>query len=97
MEGERDAEEAIWARARKMEAVPSEMKLEEHNLDHAAFRRWCPHCVKTRSESYGHVRKVQGEGGVLFIGIDDMFMRSEQEKEEEKEMPTLATKDTRRS
>ena len=44
-------EEAVRARARKTGAVPSEKEVEEHNLDHAAFRSWCPHCVKGGAES----------------------------------------------
>ncbi len=34
-------EEAVRARARKTEAVPSQREVEEHNLDHAVFRSWC--------------------------------------------------------
>ena len=45
-------EEAVRARARKTGAVPSEREVEEHNLDHAAFRSWCPHCVKGRAGPY---------------------------------------------
>ena len=44
-------EEAVRARARKTEAVPSQKEVEEHNLDHGVFRSWCPHCVKGRAES----------------------------------------------
>ncbi len=31
-------EEAVPARARKTEAVPSQREVEEHNLDHGVFR-----------------------------------------------------------
>ena len=54
-------EEAVRARARKTETAPSQKEVEEHNLDHGVFRSWRPHCVKGRAESYGHVRRVQGE------------------------------------
>ena len=50
-------EEAVRARARKTEAVPSQREVEEHNLDHGVFRSWCPHCVKGRAESYWHAKK----------------------------------------
>ena len=63
-------EEAVRAKARRTEPVPSQREVEEHNLDHGVFRSWCPHCVKGRAESYGHVRKVQNEGDVPTIGID---------------------------
>ena len=71
-------EEAVRARARKTEAVPSKREVEEHNLDHGLFRIWCPHCLKGTAESYGHVRKVQNEGEVPTIGLDYMYMHSEQ-------------------
>ncbi len=38
-------------------ASPSKKELENHNLDHAAFRGWCPHCVKCRTEAYGHRKR----------------------------------------
>ena len=88
-------EEAVRARARKTGAVPSEKEVEEHNLDHAAFRSWCPRCVKGRAESCGHVKKVQNEGEVPTIGVDYTHMRSEQEKEEEKGMPIIVAKDNK--
>ena len=49
----RDAvgEEAVRARARKTEAVPSQREVEEHNWGHGVFRSWCPHCVAGRAES----------------------------------------------
>ena len=78
---EREAEEAVGARARRTDAVPSAREVEEHNSDHAVFRSWCPHCVKGRAESYGHVRKVLRESDTPVIAIDYMYMHSEQEKE----------------
>ncbi len=65
-------EEAVRARARKTEAVPSQREVEEHSLDHGVFRNWCPHCVKGRAESYEHVKKVKNEGDVPTIGLDYM-------------------------
>ena len=88
-------EEAVRARARKTGAVPSEKEVEEHNLDHAVFRMWCPHCVKGRAESYERVKKVQNEGEAPTIGVDYTHTRSEQEKEEEKGMPIIVAKDNK--
>ena len=88
-------EEAVQARARKTEAVPSAKEVEEHNLDHAAFRSWCPHCVKGRAESYGHGKRTTSENDVPIIAVDYMYMHSVQEKEEEKGMPILIAKDSR--
>ncbi len=39
-------EEKVRVRARDAKPVPSSREVEEHNLDHAVFRSWCPHCVK---------------------------------------------------
>ena len=89
------SEQGDFARERKAEAVPGKKEVEEHNLDHGVFRMWCPQCVKGRAESYGHVRKVQIEGDVPTIGLDYMYMHSEQEKEEEKGMPIVLAKDSK--
>ena len=51
--------------------------------------------MKGRAESYGHAKKVQNEGDVPTIGIDYMYMHSEQEKEEERGMPIVVAKDNR--
>ena len=94
--GERETgEESSKPKVRSAEAVPSEREVEEHNVDHGVFRSWCPHCVKSRAESYGHVKKVQNEGDAPTIGIDYMYMHSEQEKEEEKGMPIVVAKAAR--
>ncbi len=53
-------EEGVAARARKVEAAPSRKEMEEHNLAHAVFRSWLPHCVNCRAEAYGH-KKRRGE------------------------------------
>ncbi len=46
-EGEEESEEeAVRARARRPETVPSEKEVEKHNLDHGVFRSWGPRCVK---------------------------------------------------
>ena len=88
-------EEAARARARKAEIAPSDKEVEERNLDHAVFRCWCPHCVKGRAESCGHVKKAQGEGAVPTVGVDYVCVRSEQEKEEEKDTPIIVAKDSK--
>ena len=76
-------EESARPKVRNAEAVPSESEVEEHNVDHGVFRSWCPHCVKGRAESYGHKGKKLTEKEWPTIGIDYMYMHSEQEREEE--------------
>jgi hypothetical protein len=88
-------EEAERARARKSEIVPTDKEVEERKLDHAVFRSWCPHRVKGRAGSYGHVRKARGEGPAPTTGVDYMYTHSEHAKEEEKGMPIIAIKDSK--
>ncbi len=89
------AGEAVRAKARKTETVPSQREAEEHNLDHGVFRSWCPRCVKGRAGSYGHEKKAQSEGDSPTVGLDYMYMHSEQEREEEKGMPIIVAKDNK--
>ncbi len=72
-----EGEEAVQARARKVEITPSD-EVVEPNFDHAVVRSWCPHCAKGKAESYRHARRVKDEGAVPKIGVDYMHMRSEQ-------------------
>ena len=91
--GEREVgEESSKPKVRSAEAVPSEREVEEHNVDHGVFRSWCPHCVKGRAESYEHKGKKLTEKEWPTIGIDYMYMHSEQEREEEVGMPIVVMK-----
>ncbi len=47
-------EEETRTRARRTEATPRATEAEEHNLDRAVLRSWCPHWVKRKAESCGH-------------------------------------------
>ncbi len=85
-------EEAVRARARRAETVPSEKEVEVYNLDHGVFRSWRPYRVKGRAEAHGRVRKVIGESDLPTAGVDYMCMHSEQEEEEEKGMPFVVVK-----
>ncbi len=64
-------------------------------MDHAALRSWCPQCVKGRAESCGHVTKLQNDGEAPTMGVDYMHTHSEQDKEEEKGMPSVVAKNTK--
>ena len=99
-ETEREREEQSEehrVRMRSTEAVPSEREVDEHNVDHATFRAWCPHCVKGRGEAYGHPRGRHQEKEIPTISIDYMYVHPEQEGDEEKEkgMPILVARDSR--
>jgi hypothetical protein len=86
-------EDANAAKARKTEAVPSAKEVEERKLDHSVFRSWCPHCVKGGAEAHGHKSGKSDKREAPMIGMDDVCMHSEQEKEEEKGMPIVVLKD----
>ena len=94
---EKEMEEMIEegvSRAREVATRPTKREVDEHNLDHGSFRAWCAHCVKGRAEAYAH-RKDAEEKGVPVISLDYMYMRGEQERNEEKGMPILVIKDGR--
>ena len=65
-----ETEQEHKIKMRKTEAVPSDKEVEEHNVDHAVFRAWCPHCVKGRGEAYGHMKLKNKRGDVPVISID---------------------------
>ncbi len=69
MESEEAGEEAVRTKARRTEIVPSMREVEEHNLDHAVFRSWCPRCVKGRAEAYGHRADKDKGRGVPVMGL----------------------------
>ncbi len=76
------SEEGVGAKARKVEAAPSQDEMEEHNLDHAVFGSWRPRCVKGRAEAFGHKKRGGDGGDVPTVNLDYTCMRSKQEKEE---------------
>ena len=96
-ENEEQSEE-YRVRMRRTEAVPSAREVEEHNVEHAMFRSWCPHCVKGRGEAFKHPRVGGREQEVPTISTDYMYVHPEEEKDEEREkgMPILIIKDDRK-
>ncbi len=92
---EEESEEAVRRKVRETEAVPSEREVEEHNVDHAVFRKWCPHCLKGRAEAYGRRAVSRDKTEAPRVSVDYVHMASEQDKEEEKGMPALVMKDQR--
>ena len=70
------SEEAQRAKFRSVESVPLQIEVDEHNIDHAVFRSWCPHCVKGKASSYGHPRNENDKGDIPKVCIDYMYMHS---------------------
>ncbi len=89
------SEEAVAARARKVEAAPSKLEVDDHNLDHAVFRSWRPHCMKGRTEACGHWKSGGETGDAQTVNLDYMHTRSEQEKEGEEGVPNFAAKENK--
>ena len=50
----KNTEGAIRPKVRNIAEEPTEMDIEEHDMHHAEFGQWCPHCVKGKAVSYGH-------------------------------------------
>ena len=92
---EMESEEAERSRVRETESVPSAKEMEERNVDHAVFRRWCLHCVKGRAETYGHRAVTKDKAEIPKVSVDYMYMSSVQDREEEKGMPVLVMKDSK--
>ena len=93
---EEEDEEIVAARFRRLQAEPTREEIEEHNIDHARFRSWCPHCVRGRAKSFPH-RHDKGKKirEVPKISIDYGFIDDSKDKnEEEKGMPILVIKDS---
>ena len=59
-----EGEEAVPVKHRRTDEEPTAREVEEHNMDHATFRSWCPHCVKGKSAAYGHKLREENEAGV---------------------------------
>ena len=53
-------EEAADAPLLRDPGEPTQAEVDQHNLTHAAFRSWCPHCVRGRARNNPH-RAVQRE------------------------------------
>ena len=90
---EAECEEAEQVKYRKTEDEPTAREVEEHNMDHAVFRSWCPHCVKGKASAYGHRAREDKDQGIPRVCVDYVYMDDKQEQGEEKDMPILVVKD----
>jgi len=81
-EEEIQEEETVRARFRKLENEPTQEEIDEHNIDHANFRSWCPHCVKGKSTSFPHLREKEiKEKQVPKVSIDYAYMNDDKKQE----------------
>ena len=50
------------------------MEEREHNLTHAAFRSWCPHCVRGRARNAPHKQISRDADAVPTLSFDYGFL-----------------------
>ena len=75
---EQISEEASRPKYKNVEPRPSRKEVEEHMMTHIPFRAWCPHCVRGKARAAYHKKDKRGERHVPIIGMDYMYMESEQ-------------------
>ena len=74
MEKEDASEEAARTKTGKTEIAPSTREDEEHHIDHAAFRSWCPHCVRAKGKDMDHRKADEKDRGLPEFSFDECFL-----------------------
>ena len=76
-----------------MPDAPSDEQHSRHNLTHADFASWCPHCVAGKAADSQHKRKNKHEDPQIpVLQVDDLFFgRDGQLVEEESKKATVLT------
>jgi hypothetical protein len=93
--GQQESIEEVKPKIRKEYNKPTEEEVREHEIDHAVFKAWCPHCVKGKAVSFGHY-KVKSDKEVPVIAADYMYLTEKDKKDDEEDkdtMPILVAKD----
>ena len=83
--------ETMRPKFRKLAGEPTQGEIDEHNLNHANFRSWCPHCVKGRANSFPHTQHINRTADTPIVSIDYAFMNDDKDKGEDKDkgMPII--------
>ena len=55
---------------------PTRDELDQHNLTHAAYRSWCPHCVRGRGRNAAHSSVQRDADAVPVVTFDYCFLGS---------------------
>ena len=83
---EEPAEEAASAPVLRDPGEPTQAEVDEHNLTHAAFRSWCPHCVRGRGRNVAH-RAVHRDADALpTLSFDYCFLNSKTGNDDEEQL-----------
>ena len=65
-----DVEESIKVKSVTDVYLPSQLEIDEHNLNHLPFRNWCPYCVQGKAVAGHHRRRRLEESAVPVISMD---------------------------
>ena len=84
-----EGDEGVKVKYRRTDEEPTAREVEEHNMDHAKFRSWCPHCVKGKAGAYGHRAREDKEHKIPRVSVDYVFMRHKQSPGEERGNPIM--------
>ena len=80
-----ESPETVRAKFRSISKEPTQDEINEHNIDHAQFRSWCPHCVKGKAIAFPHLRTRIKQHDVPIISIDYAFMNDDGEQKDDKD------------
>ena len=57
---------------------PTPEEVDEHNVHHANYRAWCPHCVAGKGKAEAHIRlQSEREHVIPSLSMDYTFMGNE--------------------
>ena len=62
--------------------APSQREIDEHNLTHANYRSWCPHCVAGRRNNSPHKAMDKSEARTVpCLHVDYCFLKDDPNEE----------------
>ena len=70
------SEEQRAIRPLRSPCEPSREEIDNHNLTHAQFRSWCPHCVRGRGKNSPHYPVVRDAEAIPIVTFDYCFLGS---------------------
>ena len=80
---------------RKLIKEPTQDEIDEHTIDHAVFRSWCPHCIHGQAVCCPHKHIKDRNYDIPIISTDYGYMNDEKDKRDDKEkgMPIIVLHD----
>ena len=91
-EADEEAEEATARNPKvaRRPAMPTKAMTLAHEIHHADYRDWCPHCVAGKGVSHRHVSTNKGETPEAEFSMDYAFMTDEKKRLEKRRYPEPA-------